>query len=355
MAIDELSQLIHLPIDNVAAAPPPEDTPDKETIDTHKPDLTSSPDLTKTRAHGQVVGVGNAGEKAYGKATGLYNMHRKYSEQWNPWHSVPSAHDFQQAQLFSQQTKTWIDQHLSRGLDNFTIQSLQLADDLRNILSELDFGLSDDSWIVDASHIFGTLYYRDIFKHIQFLLAHLSFEAHLKFEPVHLADSEGHRIYSEMIMGDWWWNIEDQFPAGATIVTVMCASDKTHLTNFSDDQHAWLLHLTIGNNRKDICQIPKRCTWISVRLIPCPTNGAKNIDEAWHSTLGTALSHLRHLVITGPGLNWDCPGGFQRRCYAHLAAWSGYYPYQVMVAQVSYGSCPMCESPKCAPMGHSTF
>ena len=38
-----------------------------------------------------------------------------------------------------------------------------------------------------------------------------------------------------------------------------------------------------------------------------------------------------------------------------LAAWVGDYPEQVMMAQVSYGSCPMCEIPKDAPMGHSTF
>jgi hypothetical protein len=38
-----------------------------------------------------------------------------------------------------------------------------------------------------------------------------------------------------------------------------------------------------------------------------------------------------------------------------LAAWVGDYPEQVMVAQVSYGSCPMCQTPKSAPMGHSTF
>ena len=31
------------------------------------------------------------------------------------------------------------------------------------------------------------------------------------------------------------------------------------------------------------------------------------------------------------------------------------YPDQVMVAQVSYGSCLMCEMSKGVPMGHSTF
>jgi len=93
-------------------------------IDPQKPDLTCSPDPTKKRAHRQVVGAGNAGGKAYGKAAGLYNKHHKYSKQWNLRHSFPTAHDFHQAQSFGQQTKTWIDQHLRRGLDNFNIKSV---------------------------------------------------------------------------------------------------------------------------------------------------------------------------------------------------------------------------------------
>jgi len=170
--------------------PPAEDTPDDETVDPQKPDLTCSPDPTQTKAQRQVVGVDNAGGKAYGKATGLYNKHRKYSGQWNPLHSFQSAYDFQQAQSFSQQTKMWIDQHLRRGLDNFKIESFQSADARQKLLSQPHFGLGDDSWIEDDSHIFGTLYYRDIFKCIQFLSAQLPFQAHLDLEPVCLAHSE---------------------------------------------------------------------------------------------------------------------------------------------------------------------
>jgi len=40
LAINELSPEIHLPIDNVPGAPPPEDSPDEETIDPQMPDLT---------------------------------------------------------------------------------------------------------------------------------------------------------------------------------------------------------------------------------------------------------------------------------------------------------------------------
>jgi len=73
-------------------------------------------------------------------------------------------------------------------------------------------------------------------------------------------------------------------------VPVICASDKTHLTNFSGDQHAWPLYLTIGNIRKDISRTPNTVAWILIGLIPCPPKGAKNIDEAWHSAVGTVLS-----------------------------------------------------------------
>jgi len=95
-----------LTIDNMPGAPKPDDTPDEETIDPQKSDVTCTPDPTKTKAYRQVVGVENAKGKAYGKATGLYNKHRKYSEQWNPWHPFRSAKHNEQAESFSQQTKT---------------------------------------------------------------------------------------------------------------------------------------------------------------------------------------------------------------------------------------------------------
>jgi len=114
MAISKLSTNDRL-LDNIPGAPPPpEDTPNEEHIDPQQLDLTCTADPTKAKAHRQVVGVENAGGKGYGKATGLYSKHRKYSEQWNPWHPFESAHDFQQVQSFSQQTETWIDQHYRR-------------------------------------------------------------------------------------------------------------------------------------------------------------------------------------------------------------------------------------------------
>ena len=82
---------------------------------------------------------------------------------------------------------------------------------MRKLLSELDFVLGDDSWIEDDSHIFGTLYYRDIFNCIQFLLVYLPLQAPLDIEPLCLADSEGRRINSKMNTCDWRWEPKINF------------------------------------------------------------------------------------------------------------------------------------------------
>jgi len=139
------------------------------------------------------------------------------------------------------------------------------------------------------------------------------------------------------------------------IVSIICASNKTHLSHCSGDGHALPLCLTIGNIRKDIRHTSKKRAWILLSLIPFPPKGAKNIDEAWHSAVGTVLSQFSHLDNTCPGLKCDCADGFQRHCYPLLAVRVGEYPDQVMVAQVWYGLFPMCKIPKGAPMGHSTF
>jgi len=95
--------------------------------------------------------------------------------------------------------------------------------------------------------------------------------------------------------------------------------------------------------------------WILFGLIPCPPTGGKNSCEAWHSIVGIVWSALRNLDMTGAGLKMNCADGFQRQCHPLLATWVGDYPEQAMVAEVSYGSCPMCKITNGVPMGHSTF
>jgi hypothetical protein len=60
MAIDKLP-INDQHIDNEQGEPRPEDTPDEESIEPQKPDLTCTPGLTKTKTDRQVVGLENAG------------------------------------------------------------------------------------------------------------------------------------------------------------------------------------------------------------------------------------------------------------------------------------------------------
>jgi len=109
-------------------------------------------------------------------------------------------------------------------------------------------------------------------------------------------------------------------------VPVICASDKTHLTNFSGDKHSWLLFLTIGNIRNDIRRTRTKRTWILVVLMPCPPKGAKKTDKACHSVVGTVLSPLENLDISAPDLKWDYADEFQRQCYPLWLPGSGIIP-----------------------------
>jgi len=187
--------------------------------------------------------------------------------------------------IISPAKKTLIHQHQWHGLDNFNIGLLQSADAVCMLLSRLDFGLGNDICIAAYSHIFATLYYRAIVKYIQFLSTYLPFHAHLEFEPVHVGDSDSCGMYQELNSGDWWWDTQDHLSTGVMIVPVTCASDKTNLTNVSDNQDAWSLCLAFGNIRKNIQSTPHRHAWILVGLISCSPICTKISDEVWHSVV----------------------------------------------------------------------
>jgi hypothetical protein len=70
-------------------------------LKTPMPDQTSTLHRTKSNGRGHVVGVEYAGEKPYSEASGLYDQHRKFTEQRNQWRPCQSAHDFQHIQSLS--------------------------------------------------------------------------------------------------------------------------------------------------------------------------------------------------------------------------------------------------------------
>ena len=152
------------------------------------------------------------------------------------------------------------------------------------------------------------------------MLFRSSFAEDLDFAPVQLFDSADNRIYTEMNSGYWWWETQEQLPSGESIIPVILASDKTHLTNFSGDTSAWPLYMSIGNIRKDVRRTASRRTWILIGFIPIPPKGAPDSSTAWHYAVDTILGELKDVEIRGPGYEWDCADGFRRNCYPILAA-----------------------------------
>ena len=56
-----------------------------------------------------------------------------------------------------------------------------------------------------------------------------------------------------MHTGNWWWEKQKKVPAGATIIPILLANDKTMMSLSHGDQVFWPVYITIGNLDAKIC------------------------------------------------------------------------------------------------------
>lgn len=145
-------------------------------------------------------------------------------------------------------------------------------------------------------------------------------------------------------------DIKNTLPEGSTVVPVICASDGTHLTNFSGDKKAWPVYLTIGNITSETRNKPSNYAMVLLALLPVPPKlgvGAR-ADElrrqsqmALHKVLGDILDGLR-----SPGQSGElipCADGFERLCYPILCAWIADHPEHAALLNINNHACPRCE------------
>ncbi|KAF8436742.1 hypothetical protein BDZ91DRAFT_756744 [Kalaharituber pfeilii] len=209
---------------------------------------------------------------------------------WHPWAPFRTAKDYELAYEFWRDgsTKSHIDHILEKGLDGdaTTFQSSREIREL-SILANKYYGLPlferpgltnvkpgkpVRHWTTwrDFSHpSIGTVYYRDVFECVKLLLRHPPFTDHMHYAPIQLFNDEGERIFGDIHTADWWWSTQSTLPPQSTIVPIICASDKTHLTNFSGDKYLWPLYMTIGNIDKELRREKSSLAWICIGMAYC--------------------------------------------------------------------------------------
>ncbi len=58
-------------------------------------------------------------------------------------------------------------------------------------------------------------------------MGHPRFRENQTYEPSRIYNQNDDWVYNEMYMGNWWWEKQKELPAGATIIPILLASDKT--------------------------------------------------------------------------------------------------------------------------------
>ncbi|KAG0643778.1 hypothetical protein HOY80DRAFT_868869, partial [Tuber brumale] len=129
-----------------------------------------------------------------------------------------------------------------------------------------------------------------------------------------------------------------------TVVSLLFASDKTYLINFSGDKAAWPIYMSISNIRKDIQQQSSEHARILVAFLLNPLMNPKSseIHRSWRRAIEYILKPIADLDIAGAGYEWDCTNGQVRHCYLVLAAWITDYPEHGILARIINSLCPIC-------------
>ena len=181
--------------------------------------------------------------------------------------------------------------------------SYKNAEEWRQQISRIPWGIQDDKFYVETFKIKSLvdgakepeymLMYRDIVAAIRFLLGHKPFREHMVYAPVQVFTPNNDRVYSDMYTGDWWWNMQEQLPDGATVVPLLLATDKTVLTQHHGDLSLWPVYLTIGNLDRTVRRSQKRPGIILLGLLSVAKLGdefGRHVrSELYHECMGLIL------------------------------------------------------------------
>jgi hypothetical protein len=279
----------------------------------------------------------------------------------NPWQPLSGPDEFLQADWFVRShtpkgaVRDWFNWGLNIGTDDWKFKS---GNRLYSLVGHMAHGLP--AWhreVVSTEVDQRTFWYRDVLETARYLLAQPAYRHHLVYAPVQEFDKSGSRVYSEMNTADWWWETQMQLPRGSTVVPLIFSSDETHLTQFSGDQKAWPVYMTVGNIHSQLRMRPTSRVQMLVALLPVPPKFQhiravqdeqfrRIARQTLHSVIAKLLAPLLSFQIDGNhGQVWDCADGYRRVCWPFLASWIADHMEHANLQAVKYNACPKCSVP----------
>ncbi|KAG0644303.1 hypothetical protein HOY80DRAFT_1075254 [Tuber brumale] len=287
------------------------------------------------------------------------------------WAPFQNNTDFELAQWFieAKVPNEHIDRYFKNGLgpENSTIKS---AYRLFHTVDELELGLGMRSWkkglvsfteldIEDADRLeLATsqrrFFYRNPLDCVKYLLCQKCSAQDIVYAPVKDWDSETPpaRVYSEMHVGDWWWETQDSLLEGATLVPIICSSDVTFLTNFSGDKKPWPIYSTIGNILSKTRNKSSKHASVLLALSPGPPEmlGVTSRESRQRLVNNEILCELIEAIFTPigevpeVGIEIECADGKVRQCFPHLAACIADHLENVTWHGIQQNQCAVCET-----------
>jgi hypothetical protein len=178
----------------------------------------------------------------------------------------------------------------------FDLLSFRSADEWHAKLNSIPYGLSLENWktatVSVGSSIAGidlqphAIQYQKVENVIPFLLGHTPFKNNLTYAPIRLWNNEMSRVYTEMWTGDWWWEMQEKLPDGATVVPLLIGIDKTVLTQHHGDLSAWPIYMTIGNLDSHTRRQQKRPSLILIGFMPIMSGYERSVKaKVYHHIL----------------------------------------------------------------------
>lgn len=120
------------------------------------------------------------------------------------------------------------------------------------------------------------------------------------------------------------------------MIPVLLGSDKTHLTVFAGDKHAWPLYMSVGNISSKVRNKPKWRAWALIAYIPIvkfdETRTA--VQTAYQARLfHQSLKRVLHPLVEAGlrGTRMIDSRGNQRLCFPRLAAYIADLPEQCLI------------------------